>query len=323
MGNAATATHQQSTSPQLAQSKTFTSPLADLPETTNIDQKRVLFGSYMEKSLPKKIFDNRSTGKNKDDGEKPVKSNSSKESCTFEDSSSIVFIDRKGKSCKLKAPSQSPGLTYYIREKGLDISEYSPNRQQRNQVNGKPVVGDFLLITKDDRGQVEWYGQSKNDDLFIFGESANYSKYPNYLDCHGIGRISTGTTFSEISGIGRPFEISFSHSDAHRPSDSVTISWPQEGNSEESVKILSCLTCGTHLSCLSCGAYALERGSQKPEYKQQTKRVDYTAKYLSNPTYLDVVPRGKQASPSKSKDLSQKVSSNPQAPLFLKVVNAD
>jgi len=179
---------------------------------------------------------------------------------SFEDSSSIVVIERMGKNCKLMEPSQSPSCIHrkikrkwkVNREasgelsKGKDICEYSPGNQKKLTF-GK--MGNFWLNPKDDPRANESF------DLFSIGNPVNL-KNPYVSDIHDSGRRSSG--LSEVSGSSRPLNTSssgkrdintfVSNSNVHRVSDSVSISWPLRASSDECVKHLHCFNYGTNTS---------------------------------------------------------------------------
>jgi len=345
MGNEPNSIHQQPTSPELTQSKTFVSGLAHRPKN-HTRPKSVSLGVDTKKSLAKAITDPRNCciaktfvtdAKQKDDG-KIGKSNSPMDSLiskliesSFEDSSSIIAIERLAKNCKLMAPSHLQSVEYARaaarewrakrkqseeQKRGIDFQEYSPSDQQRSQPSAKSVLNDFLLFTNDELALDDIYEHGKSTDRFSFGDTSNYPKYPSFLDNDG-SKIST-TPGSELSSSGTPFNISLPRLDCHHPTDSVAISWPQGASPEESVKHPK------GRKCLTCAIYTgNDKGLMQPEYRQQALRVDFKSKLSTGSDLLGVLPAGKQYSATRNQKLPKLVKPNPQATSSTKVVTLD
>jgi len=315
MGNDANSIHQESTSPQVTQSKTLSTVLSCLPESRT-NQHIVSFESDTKQNLSKSksipVKHSRwwncvpDTEKDeKEDNEKLAKSNSSRGSTgkftgsSFEDSSSIVPIVRMGKNCKLMAPSMSPSRKHWKitdfekqhvgkpkwkvnigaigeRSKAKDISEYSPGNQ-RKQSYGK--IGNYWLNPKDE------LRANGSFDLFSIGDPGNL-KNPYVSDFHDSGRRSSA--LSEVSGSSMPFNTSssgkrpVSNSNVHRVSDSACASWPLGAPPDE---------CFKHLNCFNYGKNTgFEGALPQHEYKKQTPWINFTSKFLNNSPSLEVEP---------------------------------
>jgi len=346
MGNEANSINQQSSAPRLTKPTTFKSDLANLPESTVTDRKRVLFASGTKKSLPKAISDRenrgrwstraRDSGKDEMDRlgiEKLGMSNSSKMGMsnsslssfnntptTFEDSSSMIVINRTAKNSKLMPPPNSPSKNYLQKPRGrsgrdvsaerskvIDLWEYSS--EQRDMISSKSSIGNYWLNPIDDNASCDFNENSKNANRFSFGESANYRSNSNYF---GDGRISTETRLSELSLPGRQLNISFTR----RASDSITISWPHGAapTGESSVP---------HWNCLSCGTYTVnDMGLPKPEYKQKPQRTEVKSNFLYG-SALGVRPLKNKFPHSKTQKVTESVKTNVQTPLSIQVIRAD
>jgi len=336
MGNDANSIHEKSTKQHVKQPKSFKSNLANLPEITETDQEYVLYGSGTKKSRPINIYNHKicyslnscATDSGKDDFEKFGKATPTMESfitiSSFEDSSSMIPIDRNAKNCKLIAPRNSPQHNYLKipreftanREGTLDRSividlwEYSTNR--RSQISSESSIAHY----KDDIVSGDFSDCTKTGGRYSFEESANYRTNSNYFDVHDGGRMSTGTTLSELSLPGRQLNISFSRSDARRPSDSIAIAWPQGAPiPETSVQDRNCLTCGTYRNN--------ESGLPKADYKQKSQRVGKTAKNLARSSLFGVRPVNNKFSRPKTQEGPEWAPAESQAHLSMKVILAD
>jgi len=339
MGNEESSS-QQSTKPKLTQSKTWASALDHLPRAGKAGQKSVLFRSETKKSTPIKVSTlccakTLVSDSKKDGYERLTKSMSSKDSyisklieSSFEDSSSIIVIERL-KNCKLVAPSHLQNVEFAKaaalkwtkrrlsgeRTRGIDVSEYSPSYQLRSQTSTQPVLSDIILLTNDEIGLGDIRKHYRPVDRFSFGDTANFPKYPSFLDSSEGGRISTGTP-SDLSFSGTPLNISLLCSDAHHVSESVVISWPYAASSEESLMKLNCLSCVKHT--------LNERGLNQPEYsKQDTKRIDFTSKLFSGSSFLGVLPVKNQYSTTINQKLPMEVTTIPKVSSSLNVIKAD
>jgi len=330
----------QSTKPKLTQSKTWASALDHLPRAGKAGQKSVLFRSETKKSTPI-IISTLCSAKTlvadstKDSYERTTKSMSSKDSyisklieSSFEDSSSIIVIERL-KNCRLVAPSHLQNVEFAKaaalkwtkrrlsgeRTRGIDVSEYSPSYLLRSQASAQPVLSEFILLTKDEIGLDEICKHCRPADRFSFGDTANFPKYPSFLDSSDGRRISTGT-LSDLSCSGTTLNIPFPSSDAHRVSDPLAISWPFAASSEDSFKKLNCLSCVTHK--------LNERGLNQPEYNNQdAKRIDFTSKLFSCPSFLGVLPVKNHYSTTINQKLPLKVITIPKVPSSINVIKAD
>jgi len=347
MGNEANSIQQQSTASELAQCKTWGSALAHLPKTKYPCPESEPLGLDMKKSLPKDIIDVRKCEKTKTfvtdiEKEKRVKilnSNSSKDSfisklvSSFEDSSSLIVIERLAKNCKLIPPSHLQSTEYARaaaqgwrtkrrsvdeRVGGIDSLEYSPSDQQRRQKVAKPVLNDCFLFTTDEMGLGDIHEYNcTSADRFSVGDTCNYPTWPSFLDNDG-RTVSGATAMSELSSSATAFNISLPRSDVLRVSDTVAISWSLGGSTEDSVKHLS------SQNCLTCAIYAgKEKGLLPPEFNQQAARVDFTSKLYASSELPVVLPGGKTYSASRNKKLPKRMTANLQVPSSLKVTRAD
>jgi len=347
MGNEANSIHQQPTTPTMIQCKTLLSSLDHLPRANHALPKSETFSPDSKKSLPKEIAASRKfvgsksfindtdrtrgflNGTEKGKAGRMVRSiiSSSSPSILSKDSSSIVFIERSGKNCKLIPPSPLQSVDYAraaAREwtkrrasaetaRGIDLSEYSPSDQQKSQTSAKSILNDYLLHTSDEIGFVNEH--SKSAGRFSFGDTSNYPKYPSFLDSNDARRMSA-TALSELSSSGTPLNISLPRSDLHHESNSVAVSWPQGASPDESV--MQCR------NCLSCAIYTgNEKGLMQPEYNQQAQRVDYTSKLFAGSELLGVLPVGKQYPARRNQKLTKRMTGHHQAPSPGKVIKAD
>jgi len=339
MGNDANSINQQSTTPHLTQPKSFKSQLANLPESTVTDQKSVLFPSGTKKSLPKAISEHKNRGRynsrGRDSGkdemermgiEKLGKSNSSKSSfnntpTTFEDSSSMIVINRTAKNSKLMPPPNSPHSNYLQKPRGRSSRDVSAERpkvidlwecssDQRDMISSKSSIGNYWLNPIDDNASCDFNESSKTANRFSFGESANYRSNSNYF---GDGRISTGTTLSELSLPGRQLNISFTR----RTSDSITISWPQGAPSTGEPSV-------PHRNCLSCGTYTVnDMGLPKIEYKQKSQRIDVKSNFLFGSALGVRSLKNKKFPRQKTQKVPEAMKTNLQTPIPVQVICAD
>jgi len=287
MGNETSSVRRRS-KPELTKSKTYVSALRYQPKADHTDQRSALFGS---ETKPKKKSDSRkcSTAKTlftdteKKVGEKIAKSNSPKDSyisklteSSFEDSSTIVVIERMPKNCKLIAPSHLQNVQFARAsakkwKKRRPMRERSSSSDQlKTQKSAQSILSDFFNLRNDENELIDIYGHCRSRDFFSIGDSPKSPKYPSFLESSDGGRISTATTLSDFSGLGRPLNIPLPYPDAHFVSDSVAISWPQGASPEDATKEFNCLTCTKHT--------VNERGLTQPEYKQQAQRVNFTSK---------------------------------------------
>jgi len=341
MGNDANSIYQKSTKQHLKQPKSYKSNLANLPEITETDQEYVLYGSGTKKSRPINISNHETrcslnsfaTDSGKDDLEKFGKATPTMESfitiSSFEDSSSMIPIDRNAKNCKLIAPRNSPQHNYlkipreftanreasFDRSRVIDVWEYSTDR--RSQISSKSSIANYWLNTKDDTVSGDFSDCTITGGRSSFEELAKYRSNSNFLDMHDGGRMSTGTTLSELSFQGRQLNISFSRPDARRPSDSIAIAWPQGAPPipETSVQDRNCLTCGTYRNN--------ESGLPKADYKQKSQRVSKTAKFVPRSSLFGVRPVNKKFSRLKTLKGPEWAPEESQAHLSMKVIWAD
>jgi len=254
------------------------------------------------------------------------KSKSSKDSCiskliesSFDDSSSILVIERSAKNCRLIAPSHLEDVRsaraeavnwtkqrpWSERTGGIDLSMYSPRYQRRSQASYQSLLNDIILLTNDEMQLL--------NDRFSYGDRANFPKYPSFLDSSESGRLSIGT-LSDLSGAVNPLSISHRRSDAHHVSDPVTISWPHVASTEDCVKQLSCLSCVRHT--------VNERGLTQ-ENKQNRKRIDFTSNVFDGSAFLGVMPVEKQYSTPIDRKLPLQVATNTKGPSSKNVIKAD
>lgn len=325
--------NQQSTKPHL-QPKSFKSQLANLPESTVTDQKSVIFAAGTKKSLPQAISDSKNCGKynsrGRDSGKEEIermgieklgRSSSSKSSVnntptSFEDSSSMIVINRTAKNSKLMPPANSPHNNYLQKPRGRSSRGVSAERptkvidlwecssDQRDMISSKSSIGNYWLNPIDDNASCDFKDSSQNANRVSFGESANYRSNSNYF---GDGRISTGTTLSELSLPGRQLNISFTR----RASDSITISWPHlpvaPPKGAHSVP---------HRNCLTCGTYTVnDMGLPKTEYKQKSQRIDVKSNFIYGSALGVRSLKTKKFPRQKTQTVPESVKTNVQTPL--------
>jgi len=342
MGNEANTIPEQGTSPQLTRSKRFASNRKHVQKGTVAGGERVVFWSETKKSLPKYtsyqqkcVNSNTCSDTEYEDTDKVGKSTSSKDSyinklieSSFDDSSSVMVIDRRAKNYKLIAPAQSPKHNCLTkmeyskvaarerranivgsceRVKGIDCSEYSCINN-RNQISSNSSIVSIWLSTSDEHGTADLYKRTKFPDRFSFAESANHPK----LDIPNGRGMSTSTRLSELSIPGRPLDISFSRSSGHRASDSITVSWPRIIRAEDPIQECNCLSCGKYDTKLS-----------QSEYNQLAQRVNLKSKFLSSSARLRAVPVIKQVSPLITQHVPEGIKVNSQVPSPSKVIKAD
>jgi len=292
MGNETSSTRRES-KPQLTNSKTYVSALAHQPKAGHTDQRSALFGS---ETKPKKISDSIKCRRaktffidtQKKGGEKIAKSNSPKVSYTsklyessFEDSSTIIVIERLAKNCKLIAPSHLQNVEFArasakklkkrrpLGERSSSLGEQSSsNDQLKTYKSAEYVLSDFLHSRNDENELIDIYRHCTSRDFFSIGDSPNFPKHPSFLESSEGGSTFTATTLSDFSGLGRPLSIPLPFPDAHCVSDSVAISWPQVA-SKDDAKQFNCLTCTIHT--------VNERGLTQPEYNPEAQRVNFTS----------------------------------------------
>jgi len=351
MGSDASSIHQQPTSPLVTNSKTFSTGPAHLPASSHTDQQIVSFKpdtSDTNKNLPESRSDSLKlvrqkscvTEMEKDNNEKLVGSICSKGNVfgktvksSFEDSSSIIVIERKGKHCKLIAPSLSSSLTQgkntecrrceykANREatsepsKGKDILEYSPVNQRKKTYGNSGK--NFLGNTKDE------LITSESSDFFFFCNPGSNPKNPNYLDIRDAIRGSSTTTLSDTSILGIPLNRSFSglglentsslNPDVGCVSESVAISWPPG------------VPCAKRLNCLACCTYT-ELETTLPQIKniQHAQKVNFKSKFASTSPTLVATPVNKEFSHLKAKKVRpSSVKPNLQVPSSIPIIRAD